>query len=85
MASFERNPLAGLPNYRYKVLQLLPSLQMLDAQVRCTQPNSCWVLQECRDSRSSWLPAMGLLISCGCWSHHIFNATQQRHGAPSFS
>jgi hypothetical protein len=33
VASFERNPLTGLPNYRQKVLQLLPNLENLDGQV----------------------------------------------------
>jgi hypothetical protein len=33
VASFERNPLTGLPNYRQKVLQLLPKLENLDGQV----------------------------------------------------
>jgi hypothetical protein len=32
VASFERNPLACLPNYRNKLIQLLPRLQMLDGQ-----------------------------------------------------
>lgn len=37
VASFERNPMTGLPNYRQKVLQLLPNLENLDGQVgRCT-------------------------------------------------
>lgn len=34
VASFERNPLTGLPNYRQKVLQLLPNLENLDGQVQ---------------------------------------------------
>lgn len=34
VASFERNPMTGLPNYRSKVLQLLPNLENLDGQVR---------------------------------------------------
>jgi hypothetical protein len=36
VASFERNPLTGLPNYRQKVLQLLPKLENLDGQVHAS-------------------------------------------------
>lgn len=37
VACFDRNPVTSLPNYRAKVLALLPHLQTLDGQVRLTR------------------------------------------------
>jgi hypothetical protein len=55
VASFERNPLTGLPNYRQKVLQLLPTLENLDGQVHAVvllHPQSLLELaQACQEGR----------------------------------
>lgn len=66
VASFERNPLAYLPNYRNKVMQLLPRLQMLDGQGISGQDR-----QRAGAALKQEAACMAVMLSNACMVHKL--------------
>lgn len=66
IASFERNPVTHLPNYRLKVLQLLPGLERLDGvpvQLQDRQKAKVTLQQEAA--------CMAVMLSNACMVHKL--------------
>ncbi|WIA22151.1 hypothetical protein OEZ85_004487 [Tetradesmus obliquus] len=66
VASFERNPLACLPNYRNKLMQLLPRLQMLDGQGISGQDR-----QRAGAALKQEAACMAVMLSNACMVHKL--------------
>lgn len=73
VASFERNPLACLPNYRNKLMQLLPRLQMLDGQGISGQDR-----QRAGAALKQEAACMAVMLSNACMVHKLVSEQQQQ-------
>jgi hypothetical protein len=87
VASFERNPFTALPNYRLKVLQLLPSLQSLEGQVCvCARVGGsawcCWGAPSCVGA-AAHTPLVACVVSQAVSAHERgrVGATLQQEAA----
>jgi hypothetical protein len=66
VASFERNPVTHLPNYRLKVLQLLPELEVLDGV--SVQPQD---RQKVKVALQHEAACMAVMLSNACMVHKL--------------
>lgn len=72
VVSFERNPLVHLPNYRNKVVQMLPKLQMLDGQGISSQDR-----QRAAAALNQEAACMAVMMSNACMVHKLVSAWEQ--------
>lgn len=66
VVSFERNPITCLPNYRNKVIQMLPKLQMLDGQGISSQDR-----QRAAAAMAQEAACMAVMVSNACMVHKL--------------